>query len=327
MHWQFTPYVFPVAASAIISAALALTAWYRRQASGAIAFCLLMLAVAEYSLGYALELTHSDLPTVLFWDNLEWLGATLAPMLWLIFVLQYTGRGRWLTRRTIVLLTITPLVTLLLVWTNQYHHLIEYNIHMDTSGSFAALALTRGVGYWIDIVYSYVLLLIGAFLIFLLILTLIRPAHLYLGQASALLIAVVAPWVGNALTQFGWNPFPKLDLTPFAFTITGVALASSLFLFRLLDIIPMAREAVFESMSDAVIIVDEQNRVVELNPAAQRLAYRTASQRASRAVGGLFTQVFASWPELVERCRDVTEADTEIVLGEGEEPRYYNLRI
>ncbi|TMD67051.1 MAG: hypothetical protein E6I97_23460 [Chloroflexi bacterium] len=49
MHWQFTPYVFPVAASAIISAALALTAWYRRQAPGAIAFCLLMLAVAEYS--------------------------------------------------------------------------------------------------------------------------------------------------------------------------------------------------------------------------------------------------------------------------------------
>src|SRR5256885_3251785 len=80
MHWQFTPYVFPVAASAIISAALALTAWYRRQAPGAIAFCLLMLAVAEYSLGYVLELAHFDLPTILFWDNLEWVGATLAPL-------------------------------------------------------------------------------------------------------------------------------------------------------------------------------------------------------------------------------------------------------
>src|SRR5437868_14788144 len=152
MHWQFTPYVIPVAASAIISAALALTAWYRRHAPGAIAFSLLMLAVTEYSLGYVVELAHSDLPSVLFWDNLEWLGATLAPMLWLIFVLQYTGRGRWLTRRTIALLAIVPLVTLLLVWTNQYHHLIEYNIHMDARGSVAVLDWTHGVWYWIDVV-------------------------------------------------------------------------------------------------------------------------------------------------------------------------------
>src|SRR5437660_8136870 len=311
MHWQFTPYVFPVAASAIISAALALTAWYRRPAPGAIAFSLLMLAAAEYSLGYFFELAHSDLPTVLFWDNLEWIGATLAPLLWLIFVLQYTGRGSWLTPRIIAILAIVPLVTILLVWTNQYHHLVQYNLHIDRSGSFAALSLTRGVWYWVDVAYSYVLLLIGAFLIFLLILTLIRPAHLYLGQAGALLIAVVAPWVGNAFTQFGWSPFPKLDLTPFAFTITGLAMASSLFLFRLLDIIPVAREAVFESMSDAVIVVDEQNRIVDLNPAAQRLAYRVASHRASRAVGGLFTRVFAAWPELLERSRYVTEADAE----------------
>ncbi len=216
MRWQLTPYVLPVIASAVVAAALARYAWLRRPAPGAIAFSLLMLAAAEYSLGYFFELAHSDLPNVLFWDNLEWLGATLAPMLWLIFVLQYTGRGRWLTRRTIALLAIVPLVTILLVWTNQYHHLIEYDIHMDTSGSFAALISTHGVWYWIDVAYSYLLLLIGAFLIFLLILTLIRPAHLYLGQASALLIAVIAPWVGNALTTFNWSPFPKLDLTPFA---------------------------------------------------------------------------------------------------------------
>src|SRR5947209_6436727 len=122
MHWQYTPYVIPVAASALISAALALSAWFRRHAPGAIAFSLLMLAVTEYSVGYVFELAHSDLPTVLFWDNLEWLGATLAPMLWLIFVLQYTGRVRWLRPRNIALLAIVPLVTILLVWTNPYHH-------------------------------------------------------------------------------------------------------------------------------------------------------------------------------------------------------------
>src|SRR6266700_73908 len=265
MHWQFTPYAFPVIASAAVAAALALNAWHRRPSPGATSFSLLMLAVAEWSLAYSLELVSADLPTALFWDNIAWLGAAFAPTLWLVFVLQYTSRARWLTRRNIAILLVEPLVILILVWTNQFHGLLEDNIRLDTSGSFAALVMTYGVSYWINIAYSYLLLFVGAVLICMLIQTLVRSSHLYLGQAGALLIAVVAPWVGNALTIFGLNPFPKLDLTPFAFTVTGVAMASSLFLFRLLDIIPVAREAVIESMGDAVIVLDEQNRIVDLH--------------------------------------------------------------
>ncbi len=323
MHWQFIPYVLPVVASAVVSAALALAAWHRRPAPGATSFCLLMLAVAQWALGYALELASPDLPTTLFWDNISWLGAVSAPALWLAFALQYTGRARWLTRQSVVILVVEPLVTLLLVWTNQFHGLIESNIRLNPGSPFSALVVTYGVWYWINIAYSYLLLFLGALLIGSLIQALIRSASLYRGQASALLIAVLAPWVGNALTIFGLNPFPHLDLTPFAFTVTGLAMAWSLFRFRLLDIVPVAREAVIESMSDAVIVVDEQNRIVDLNPAAQRLADRTASE----AVGQAFTGVFSAWPELVECCRDVTETNAEVIQGAGEALRYFDLRI
>src|SRR5215831_10551814 len=103
MHWQFTPYVLPVIVSAVVSAAVALAIWHRRPAPGSISFSLLMLAVAEWSLAYALELVSADLPAALFWDNVTWLGAAVAPMLWLAFVLQYTGRAGWLTRRNVVI--------------------------------------------------------------------------------------------------------------------------------------------------------------------------------------------------------------------------------
>ena len=323
MHWQSTPYVLPVVISAIISTWVALLTWRRRHTPGATSFSLLMWAVAEWSLAYALELGSPDLPTKLYWDNISWLGAVCAPTLWLAFALQYTGRARWLTRKSVAILAVEPLVTLLLVWTNQFHGLIESKIRLDTSGSFSALVMTYGGWYWINIAYSYVLLLFGTLLICLLIPALIRSASLYWGQVSALLIAVLAPWVGNALTTFGWSPFPYLDLTPFAFTITGLAVAWSFFRFRLLEIVPVAREAVIESMRDAVIVLDEQNRIVDLNPAAQRLVNRTPSE----AVGQVFTQVFSAWPELVERYRDVIEADDEVVLGEGEALRYFDLRI
>lgn len=323
MHWQFTPSMLAVASSAVVSAVVALAIWQRRPAPGSIPFSLLMLAVAEYSLAYALELVSADLPTALFWDNMTWLGAAVAPMLWLAFVLQYTGRAQWLTRRSVAILMVEPLITVLLVWTNRFHGLVEDNIRMDARGSFSLLHMRYGMWYWINIGYSYLLLFVGAILICILILTLMRSTRLYLGQAGALLIAVLTPWVGNALTAFGLSPFPDLDLTPFAFMISGLAVAWSLFRFHLLDILPIARETVFESMSDAVIVVDEQNRIVDLNLAAQRLAHGAAS----KAVGQPFKRVFAAYPELVERYRDATEVNAEIVLREGEALRHFGLRI
>src|SRR5258708_14641767 len=93
MHWQFTPYVLPVIASAVISAGVAGFLWRRRPAPGATSFCLLMLVVAQWSLSYALELVSPNLSAALFWENIQWLGAALAPTLWLVFVLQSTARA------------------------------------------------------------------------------------------------------------------------------------------------------------------------------------------------------------------------------------------
>src|SRR5260370_12722853 len=111
MHWQFTPYVLPVIVSVVVSAMLARFAWQHRRTPSAISFCLLMLAAAEWSLGYALELMSTNLSMALFWKNSAQLGGACLPTLWLVFVLQYTGRARWLTRRNMALMAVEPLMT------------------------------------------------------------------------------------------------------------------------------------------------------------------------------------------------------------------------
>lgn len=323
MHWQLTYYVLPVFLSAVVATALACFAWYHRGTSGATAFCLLMLAAAEWSLGYALELMSPDLPMALFWHNGAWIGAAYAPTLWLVFVLQYTGQERWLTRRNVILMVIEPLITLLLVWTNEFHDLMEQTISWDTSGSFSTLHVEYGTWYWINTAYSYLLILLGTMLIFMFIGTLRRAAHIYLGQVGTLLIAVFVPWVGSALTTFGLSPFPKLDLAHFALTVSGLIWAWSIFRFRLFDIIPVARETAFESISDAVIVVDGQDRIVDLNSAAQHLAHCTAL----RAVGQPFVQIFSVWPELAECYRDMTDTYAEILVCREQAVRFFNLRV
>ena len=138
-----------------------------------------------------------------------------------------------------------------------------------------------------------------------------------------LLIGVLAPWVGNALYILRLSPFPNLDLTPFAFTLTGLGISWSLFHFRLLDIVPAAHKTIFESMNDVVIVMDAQNRIVDLNPAAQRVFGCSASD----SVGQPVEKILSLWPDLVDHCRPLTETHSEIAWGDNGKKRYFDLNI
>jgi PAS domain S-box-containing protein len=223
----------------------------------------------------------------------------------------------------VVLLAIVPLVTLLLVWTNTMYGLISSNNSLDSTAPFSALVSTPGAWFWVFLVYAYSLFLLGALVIGLFIRTLMRSTSIYRGQIIALLIAVIAPWIGNALYLFGPRPLSLFDLTPLAFTVSGLAVAWSLFHFRMLDLAPVARNTVIESMSDAVMVLDRLNRITDLNPAAQRLLGRPLSD----LIGQPAAQVASAWPNQVERFQDVTEAHEEIVLAVDGMQRSFDLRI
>ncbi len=321
MSWQFTPYVIPLILAALISISLGLYAWGRRKSIPAgTSFAVLMLLLTEWSLGYTLELGSTDLPTILFWARVEYLGIALVTVAWFVFALQFANQDKWLTRRNLILLAVVPAFTQLVVWTNEAHGLMWSRTALDTSGPFPALDTTFGPWFWVHSAYSYVLLLLGTILI---IRSTLSSPRLYRLQSGFLLLAVLAPWLANGLYLSGLSPLSQIDLTPFAFTLTGLALAWSLFQFRFLDLAPVAHQAIVESMGDGVIVLDEQNRIVDLNPAAQQIIGRSAAT----AVGQVAGQVFAAWPDLVERYRTVFDVSSEIVLGVGAAQRYFDLRI
>jgi PAS domain S-box-containing protein len=285
-----------------------------------------MLAAAVWSLAYAVELGMADRQTKLLLVKIEYLGIVSVPVFWLAFALQYTGRSKWLTARRAALLAVVPVVALLLMWTNDAHHLFYADSVVDTSGPFPALIATRGVAYWLNVAYAYPLLASGTILIAQMLL---HSPRLYLGQTIAVLVAVLMPWLGNALWLVGLSP--NLDLTPVAFTISGLAVAWGLFRFRLLDIVPAARAVIIETMGDGVIVLDAQNRIVDLNPAAGRIigcpASEAIGQQANRVLSAQTDGSTELARVLLERSSDVTEAQAEIILGEGESRRHYDLSI
>ncbi len=157
--------------------------------------------------------------------------------------------------------------------------------------------------------------------------------------AFVLLILVAAQWSpGYALAiEFGdllatfWakvqylsdlSSATNLNLTPFTFALSSFIPFWNISRFRLLDIKPPPRE-VIDGMSIGMMMLDTQNRIIDLNPAAQQII----GPVAANAIGRPIDRVLVDHAEFIEHYRHVTEARSQITLGDGENRRYYDFHI
>jgi len=231
-------------------------------------FGFMMLGIAIWALSYGLELSSTSLEQMLFWINVEYLGIAFIPAFWLLFLLKFTGNDKWLNPKYFYMFMLLPVITLLMVWTNKYHHLHYKSVELDNSGPFPLLSLETGPWYIVHTAYFYILLIWG---VILLVNKYRKSDQVFRKQNLTILIAVFIPWVANVLYLFGYRPLGHIDSTPFAFIITMLFLSIGLVRFRLLDIIPIAREKVIEAMNEGLIVTDNQDRVVDLNQEIRRI--------------------------------------------------------
>ncbi len=320
MKFEFSLYTLPLVAAAIISIWIFFNAWLRRKTAGAIAIAMLSVMLTIWLLGYALEIAGADLQTKLLCAKLQYIGIPLAPLFWLIFAYNYANPTRQLNLRAMGLLAIIPLLTIVIAFTTEHHHLLWDELGISREGSFSALSVTHGVWFWIHSGYSYLLLLGGAVIV---VRAILRNKGLYRGQAATMLIAVLAPWVGNILFLSGISPIRYLDITPFAFTITLIAIAWGIFGFRLIDLTPLARDSVIEQMQEAMIVLDLQNRLVDMNQSALKLAGRTSAQ----AIGENVAQVFSRWASVLKNYKDTFNLTEEVNVGDEGNDIWYELII
>lgn len=302
----------------MITAILGIYAWRNRAVPGAKSFAILMLIAMVWSLGLLLELSGTDLPTKIFWMNIRYLGAVTAPLAWFALALEYTDRGQWLTLRNFAYLSLVPFIALALLWTNNLHGLMRYNIHLVDVGSFSVIGKTYGPLFWVLTTYCYVLLLIT---LLMLVEALLRTPPAYRGQPLALLGGLLITFLGNGLHVLGFSPVPYTDPTAILFIPAGFSVAWSLFRYRLFNIMPVARDTIFENINDGVIVLDVQDRIIDFNIAAQKVF----SLVSSKVIGRQAEEVFKAWADLTEFYRNPAVAQKEIVLGKGNSKQYYEL--
>ncbi len=251
--------------SLIASLYVIVLAWRHRDVPGAIALLVLAISTYIWAFGFFIESHSFTLERQLFFTSIGYIGSLTVPVAWFIFALHYTTGARLITGWKAVTLCIIPFVSLVLVWTNNLHHLMWYDEHLVTSGTFLITVKTYGPFFWVALTYDYLLTLSG---IVILVRRLFTGTPLYRGQAISLLIAVILPLLWNAIYIFDLLSLPRKDLTPVMFAASGIAIAVGVMRFHLLKAVPFAREFIIQHMYDGILVFNMQKLLLEANPVA-----------------------------------------------------------
>jgi len=264
--WQWTPAGVATIAATVVFVGLAAYVWRRRSGSAGAALALVLVAVLLWAGAYAAELGATELAVKQRWGDFKYVGICLLPPAWFAFAALFSGRGHWVSRRNLVLLTVEPVLVLALLANGATHDLVRY-YPASAAGDQGAVA-RPGPLFWPHLAYSSLVLWVS---LGLMVVALLRASSVYRKVSLILIASLVAPYVLNLLYNFDVGPFGRVDLTPFAFTASCLVLVWGLFRFRLLGISPVARGVVFETITDAVVVLDPLRRVVDANPAAERV--------------------------------------------------------
>ncbi len=319
MSWIYTPYSLAPLLAALSTGALAAYAWGRGTRTGRL-FALFALAGCVWALSYTLEILGADLASKLLWAKLVYVGSVSVPVAWLAFTLQYTGREKMLRPRLFVLVAIVPLTTLILALSEVSHHLIWSSVWLETTGPFTSLAVAHGPWFWVHTVYSYLLIAVGGLLIFL---AMLRAPGLYRQQGGALLFSILLPWIGNTIFLLRLSSVPALDLTSISFALSALVLGWAVFRFQLLELLPVARDALVDASADGLIVLDARNRVVDLNLAARQIL----NQPSGKVLGQPASQLLTVSPELLALDAAPAPARAEWSIGSNDQQRIYDLSV
>lgn len=292
----------------------------RRSMPGMLAFAVMTAGLAWWSVWYNAEIILPGLSLKIWMTRIEYIGIVWVPFGWALFSLAYTGRDKWLTRRWVITSAIIPILTIIFAFTNDFHQLFYTSAVLNNNGPISIVDASYGAAWYLNFVYAYLMMLTGTVALLVGVFTFPRA---YWFQQALLVLSPLVPWISNALYILRISPVPQLDLSPIAFTFSATILAADIFRFRLFDITPVARSAVVDQMNIAMLVVDNQNRVVDINPAACKLLKCQSSEVMAQPV----QIVLKNWTIFVERFLNVNEANEEITIQTELMVYHYRIQI
>ncbi len=299
-----------------IAVGVAILSLQKRNVRGAVSLNVFSFALIAWACAYAILLyqavyqPHSD---GRFWLAVITLSSTVTATSLLTFIIAYTSHEEWLSKWGLLLLCLEPATTQVLFWIGRGYFSSSYLL--TNMGIF----LNPSPWYWINASYSDGLMILA---LIMLTQTFLNKPRQYLIQSLTIVIAVFIPILTKILSLAAFAFILNLEPPLISFILTGGLLIYSIHRFKLLDVAPIARDMVIESMNDGWMVLDVHNRIVDLNPAAETLLGVSREQ----TFGQPAENILQNWPKL-DRESSLRELETKGSVRLQGELRYLSVRI
>ena len=269
MEFQTNPYIIWLLIPSLFTFILGLYIQSRpRKKPESNVLALIMFACAFWSLMDAIQMVSPGLTWQIFWHTLAFLAIVTIPTAWFFLAVRFSGYLRRQVEKARYLFYIIPILTFIAAATNGYTNLFFTSSTIVTLDHISELSLSAGPLFLVHTFYSYALIITGVLFIGM---TLFSNFKKYKFHGYELLIGVLVPMVSNILFLFGVLPPGFPDPTPLAFTITGIAFARAIFSGGMLEVVSIAHDAVVAHLTSGVLVLDTEDRVMDLNPAALKI--------------------------------------------------------
>jgi PAS domain S-box-containing protein len=267
-NWHFTPIAILYILAAIIAFSLSIFVGKLRDVRGKRYFRLLTFFSGIWTLGYMLFIFSTDVSIKLFMIRVEYLGIICSAVFWLFFVLSYTNSDNWLTIRMKILILIIPVITYIQILTFQHHNFFYTDYNFFESNGLIVSETKQGHGYYLWIAYSYFLLLTGGII---LIRSIFNMPTKYRRQIISIVAVLFVILIPNFLFVIDKNILDPYDPTSLSFVIVGILFFMLIYFDNFLSIVPVAYNLVFKSTRSAVIIINQNGLILDLNPSAEKI--------------------------------------------------------
>jgi len=313
-------YLIPYLISLVLSAGVMVYAWRGRRVPGAATYAWYAAGQTLWVFGFILELISPDITSKISWDGFQWLAGIIILLAFPVFAIQYTEYKIRNYQRLSIMSLVVPALFTLALFTDRLHHLVYLNPRLNADVPFPELIYDFTPLIYGFAMYGYAVTFWG---IGILIRRFFQPHNLYRVQTAILIFGFLIPILGTILTLLDVRIAPQRDAAPFTGALANLIVAFGLFRFRLFEVAPIGRDKLFEAMVDPVVILDNQNRIVDINSAMLALL----GKESKDVVGEPARIVFADFPIPIKRYTQVSYAREEAAFEIKGKNVYYEMSV
>jgi PAS domain S-box-containing protein len=290
----------------VVALAIGVILQLRRKESNTFILSGLVITLAVWVITYLLSMVPAIQMSTDVFKAINYLCLASAGTFQLYFALDYANRSRWLTPFTILIFLIGPVMVQAFFW-SEYLREVFFYPEVEALDRFNLL---------------YTLLLLAGSVIFLVDTFATKPRKLF-SQAGIIVLGALFPIVGTIALFFVKDLETGIFISVFSYSLAVTGFSYEKFNNNLTAAIPLTREIVVEGMDDGWMVIDQNDKVIDMNSAAEKMI----GMSRERIYGQAVDLILNEWPRLSRSPDGIKEMEMRRSVKAHNDWRYLNIRI